>query len=158
MNTCLKLHLPEWTLAWNYTCQNEHLSQITFPRKLICQKLHLPESTFGRNYIPPKTYLPECTFGRNYISPKTYLPEFTLARMYIWPKITFSRKLIFQILSFYSPSCLGQETAKGPFGFRVKLPPAHMSTTHGEISLLIEFTLQKYIIMLVYFQKLLSCA
>ena len=25
---------------------------------------------------------------------------------------------------FYSPSCLGQETAKGPFGLRVKLPPA----------------------------------
>ena len=30
----------------------------------------------------------------------------------------------------YSPSCLGQETAKGPFGLRVKLPPAHLSTTH----------------------------
>ena len=25
---------------------------------------------------------------------------------------------------FYSPSCFGQETAKGPFGLRVKLPPA----------------------------------
>ena len=25
----------------------------------------------------------------------------------------------------------GQETAKGPFGLRVKLPPAHLSTTHG---------------------------
>ena len=35
------------------------------------------------------------------------------------------------VITFYSPSCLGQETAKGPFGLRVKLPPAHLSTTHG---------------------------
>ena len=28
------------------------------------------------------------------------------------------------VITFYSPSCLGQETAKGPFGLRVKLPPA----------------------------------
>ena len=34
-------------------------------------------------------------------------------------------------ITFYSPSCLGQETTKGPFGLRVKLPPAHVSTTHG---------------------------
>ena len=35
------------------------------------------------------------------------------------------------VITFYSPSCLGQETAKGSFGLRVKLPPAHLSTTHG---------------------------
>ena len=35
------------------------------------------------------------------------------------------------VITFYSPSCFGQETAKGPFGLRVKLPPAHLSTTHG---------------------------
>ena len=35
------------------------------------------------------------------------------------------------IITFYSSSCLGQETAKEPFGLRVKLPPAHLSTTHG---------------------------
>ena len=29
------------------------------------------------------------------------------------------------------PSFLVQETGKGPFGLRVKLPPAHLSTTHG---------------------------
>ena len=34
-------------------------------------------------------------------------------------------------ITFYSSSCLGQETAKGPFRLRVKLPPAHLSTTHG---------------------------
>ena len=34
------------------------------------------------------------------------------------------------VITFYSPSCLGQETAKWPFGLRVKLPPAHLSTTH----------------------------
>ena len=35
------------------------------------------------------------------------------------------------VITFYSPSCLGQETAKGPFGLRVKLSPAHLSTTHS---------------------------
>ena len=40
-------------------------------------------------------------------------------------------KVIVIVITFYSPSCLGQETAKGPFGLRVKLPPAHLSTTHG---------------------------
>ena len=28
-------------------------------------------------------------------------------------------------LRLYLPSCLGQETAKGPFGLRVKLPPVY---------------------------------
>ena len=35
------------------------------------------------------------------------------------------------IITLHLPSCLGQETANGPFGLRVKLPPAHASTTHG---------------------------
>ena len=35
------------------------------------------------------------------------------------------------VITFYSPSCLGQETAMGPFGLRVKLPPVHLTTTHG---------------------------
>ena len=35
------------------------------------------------------------------------------------------------VITFYLPSCLGQQTAKGRFGFRVNLPPAHLSTTHG---------------------------
>ena len=35
------------------------------------------------------------------------------------------------VFTFYSPSCLGQETAKEPFGLRGKLPPALLSTTHG---------------------------
>ena len=34
-------------------------------------------------------------------------------------------------VTFYSPNCLCEETAKGPFGVRVKLLPAHLSTTHG---------------------------
>ena len=33
------------------------------------------------------------------------------------------------VITFYSPSWLGQETAKGPFGLRAQLPPAHLSTT-----------------------------
>ena len=40
-------------------------------------------------------------------------------------------RIILIVITFYSPSCLGQETAKGPFGLRVKLPPGHLSTTHG---------------------------
>ena len=44
---------------------------------------------------------------------------------------TVIESVIVIVITFYSPSCLGQETAKGPFGFRVKLPPAHLSTTHG---------------------------
>ena len=40
--------------------------------------------------------------------------------------------LILIEIKFYSPIYLGQETAKGPFGLRVKLPPAHLSTTHDE--------------------------
>ena len=39
--------------------------------------------------------------------------------------------IIVFVITFYSRSCLGQETTKGPFGLRVKLPPAHLSTTHG---------------------------
>ena len=35
------------------------------------------------------------------------------------------------VITFYSPKCLGKETAKGPFGFGVNLLPAHLSTTHG---------------------------
>ena len=39
------------------------------------------------------------------------------------------------MVSYYSklhaPSCLGQETAKGPFGIRVKQPPAHLFATRG---------------------------
>ena len=29
------------------------------------------------------------------------------------------------VITFYSPSCIGQETAKVPFGLRVKLPPVY---------------------------------
>ena len=35
------------------------------------------------------------------------------------------------VITFYSPSCLGHETAKGPFGLQVKLPPVRLFTTHG---------------------------
>ena len=45
--------------------------------------------------------------------------------------VFFLFSLIVIVITFYSPSCLGQETTKGPFGLRVKLPLAHLSTTHG---------------------------
>ena len=45
--------------------------------------------------------------------------------------MTIFWSIIVIAITFYSPSCLGQETTKGPFGLRVKLPPAYLSTTHG---------------------------
>ena len=129
MNNCPKLPFPESLFSRIYTCQNVHLAEITFPRKLIFQNLHLSECTFGRNYISPKAFfqnlhLPECTFGRNYISRKAYFPEFTLARMYIWPKLQFPESLF-----------------------------SKYDTHLTENSLLIEFTLQKYIICLFIFKN-----
>ena len=41
-------------------------------------------------------------------------------------------KIIAIVITPYSPSCLGEETVKGTFGLPVKLPPAHLSTTHDE--------------------------
>ena len=35
-----------------------------------------------------------------------------------------------QLITLYSSSCLGQETAKGPCVSRVKLSPTRLSTTH----------------------------
>ena len=43
-----------------------------------------------------------------------------------------SFKIIVIAITFHSSSCLGQETPKGPFGFRVKLQIAHLSATPGE--------------------------
>ena len=36
------------------------------------------------------------------------------------------------VITFYLPFRFGQETAKEPFGLRVKLPPVHLSTTDRE--------------------------
>ena len=154
----------------------KHLPEITFPRKSLGRNyinsnghslnVHLPEITFSRtlhaltkNYISPKAHLAEITFARIYISPKTYFLEFTFGRNYIsrklifqnlhLAKITFPRKLIFQNL--LSPEFI--------FGRNYISPKNHFSrnyTHQPEISLLIEFTIQKYIIMIVRFQKLTS--
>ena len=40
------------------------------------------------------------------------------------PQLSFELRLKLKYLTFYSPSCLGQETAKGPFG-RAKLSPVY---------------------------------
>ena len=55
---------------------------------------------------------------------------FTIITKYFKNKRFFYKKMYVIVITFYSPSCLGQETAKGPFGLQVKLPPAHLSTTH----------------------------
>ena len=44
---------------------------------------------------------------------------------------TFCKNKIVPEITFYSPSCGGQVAAKGPFGLRVKLLLAHLSTTHS---------------------------
>ena len=38
-------------------------------------------------------------------------------------KLKTVETLLVIVITFYSPNCLGQETAKGPFGLRFKLPP-----------------------------------
>ena len=43
----------------------------------------------------------------------------------------FARVIVIIVITFYSPSYLGQETAKEPFALQVKLPPDHLFTTHG---------------------------
>ena len=40
-------------------------------------------------------------------------------------KISSATSAIVIVINIYSPSCLGQKTAKGPFGLRVKLPPVY---------------------------------
>ena len=35
------------------------------------------------------------------------------------------------VITFYSTSYLGQKTGTRPFGLRINLPPAILSTTHG---------------------------
>ena len=47
--------------------------------------------------------------------------------------VEFTKKTFHKVIviTFFSPSCLGQETAKGPFDLRVELQPANLSTTHG---------------------------
>ena len=52
----------------------------------------------------------------------------------------FIAKFVELQFHFYSPSCVGQEIAKGPRGFWVKMPPAQLSTTHGG-----DFTLSLFI-------------
>ena len=47
-------------------------------------------------------------------------------------KVISDRKIFCVIvIVFYSPTCLDQETAKGPFGLQIKLPPTHLSTTRN---------------------------
>ena len=148
MNIGPKLHFPENLFSRIYTCQNVHLAEITFPRKLIFQnsriyiwpKLHFPESLFSRIYTCQNVHFPENIFSRYYTCQNVHLAEITFprkltvfSRIYTCqnvhlPEITFPRKLFFR---YY--------------------------THETEILLLIEFTSQKYIIMFVHFQKLLSC-
>ena len=45
--------------------------------------------------------------------------------------------MILVVISFYSRSCLGQDTAKESFGLQAKLPPACLSPTVSPPSLLL---------------------
>ena len=66
-----------------------------------------------------------CSFNKNTAVKKQFDPLTLVVRALL---VVI---LIIIVITSYSPSCLGQETAKGPFGLRVKLPPAHLFTTHG---------------------------
>ena len=60
--------------------------------------------------------------------------RFILFKLKIFGEIVTTKLFYSMVLNFYyiCTSLLPcQETAKGPFGLRVKLPPAHLSTTHG---------------------------
>ena len=48
-----------------------------------------------------------------------------LVSQFHWGRPLLFKLPIVSVITFYSPSCLGQETAKGPFGLRVKLPPVY---------------------------------
>ena len=53
----------------------------------------------------------------------TYEQKFVTSPFIVNTRLPLSLHFIYQ-------TCLGQETAKGPNGFRLKLPPEHLSTTH----------------------------
>ena len=100
--------------------------------------MHWPEFTFL-----PKAHLAKITLAKIYISPKTYFLELKLARIYICLKLYFPENLFSRIYT----------------GQNLHLAEKFISRnyTHQlEISLLIEFTLQKYIIIIVHFLKLIS--
>ena len=124
------VHFPENLFSRIYTCQNVHLDEITFPR--------MPQFTLARMYIWP-----------DHISPKPYLPKFILASMYVWPKSHFSENYFSRIYSCQNVDLVGLHFPENLF--------AKNYTHKSEISFSIEFTLRKYIIGLVYFQKLVSC-
>ena len=55
-----------------------------------------------------------------------------LEAIFLYLQAKLQRSEIIIVITHYSLSCLGQETAKVPFGvLLVKLPPAHLSTTRG---------------------------
>ena len=57
---------------------------------------------------------------------KTFSASIVEQRKWKRYPFTASTKIYrFRIPDFYLPTCLGQETAKGPFGLRVKLPPVY---------------------------------
>ena len=67
------------------------------------------------------------------ITTQTYLSRavrFTCCSYHRCGETSWDRVKVKIVITFYSPSCLDQETAKGFFGLRVKVPPAHLSTTH----------------------------
>ena len=95
-------------------------------------------------------HLSECTFGRNYISPKAYFPEFTLARMYIWPKLHFPESLFSRIYT-----CQNVHLAE--ITFPQKLIFQILYTLNRNFVIDRIYITKIYNIMLVHFQKLLSC-
>ena len=94
-------------------------------------KLFNPPFTYNSEF-KSKIRLTSCILGLNFMSDLAQVGE----GRYI---ASWNILVIVIVITFYSPTWLGQETAKGPFGLWVKLPPAHLSTTHGG-----SFTLSLY--------------
>ena len=93
-------------------------------------------------YSPPPGYAGLCTVDNQLLI--KYTVQLAISVQHDQEKASFLQQSLLHdfgsictitsiviVITFYSPSCLGQETAKGPFDLRVKLPPAHLSTTHG---------------------------
>ena len=86
--------------------------------KGVGDKAHL--ASFGLATGP--NYLPQCNMHHSYDAKPYKVVS------------SFSSSCAFHCncVHYYSPGCLGQETAKGPFGLRAKLPPAHvLYATYG---------------------------
>ena len=100
---------------------------------LLCSRIFLFQARcHGRHFgaIPPLSLL--VPLKRGLCPKRTYQARchWSAFRGLCPSKILLCPSIVI-VITFYSPSYLGPETVKGPFGLPVKLPPAHLFATHG---------------------------